>query len=339
MSIRVHSWLNYLPLPGFRPIKPFDNSPGRRIRCAMKFSALAVLGVSFVLVFSACSRSKTAGADTAESKEKRYPLTGEVVSVDAAKHAILIRHDAIEGLMPAMTMEFSASAGDVRVAKPGERIRAELVQGAKGDWRLEKVWPDDRTDAARINAQATALRQDTLIRGKGAYREIGEQIPDFALYDQDGRVVQSGRFRGKQVMLNFIFTRCPIANMCPASTAKMISAQKMAKTAGVPNIEFVSITLDPAYDTPGVLRDYADTRGIDTKNFSLLTGPENAIKDLLTQFGIIAEFDGDLLKHTLSTLLIDENGRIIHRADGPTWEPQDFVAKMHTGKTAPAQQG
>ena len=141
-------------------------------------------------------------------------------------------------------------------------------------------------------------------------------------------MVQSARFRGKQVMLNFIFSRCPVATMCPASTLKMMGTQKLARESGVANIEFVSITLDPAYDTPAVLKEYAATRGIDTANFSFLTGPENAIKDLLTQFGVIAEFDGALLKHTLSTLLIDENGRIIHRADGSAWEPQDFVAKM-----------
>jgi protein SCO1/2 len=129
-------------------------------------------------------------------------------------------------------------------------------------------------------------------------------------------------------MINFIFTRCPVATMCPASTAKMMMTQKLAREAGVANIEFVSITLDPAYDTPGVLKDYATTRGIDTSNFSFLTGPENAIKDLLTQFGVIAEFEGDLLKHSLATLLIDENGRIVHRADGSLWEPKDFVAKM-----------
>jgi protein SCO1/2 len=141
-------------------------------------------------------------------------------------------------------------------------------------------------------------------------------------------VVQSARFHGKQLMLNFIYSRCPIATMCPAATAKMMQTQQLARAAGVPNLELVSITLDPAYDTPGVLKEYAAVRGIDTTNFSFLTGPENAIKDLLTQFGVIAEFKGDLLSHTLATLLIDENGKIIHRTDGSQWEPQDFVAKM-----------
>lgn len=293
--------------------------------------ALLAAGALALLGATGCGRSSGPAAAALAPPEKRYPLTGEVISVDAARQVLVVQHDEIKGFMPAMTMEFRVSGSDVAAARPGQRIRAELIPSDKGDWRLEKIWPDDKPAAAAVAAQAAALRQDTLIRGNGAYREVGEKIPDFALYDQEGRVVQSARFHGKQVMLNFIFSRCPVATMCPAATMKMMSAQALAKQAGVKNLELVSITLDPAYDTPAVLKDYAATRGIDTSNFSFLTGPDSAIKDLLTQFGVIAEFDGNLLKHTLSTLLIDENGRIIHRADGGAWEPPDFVAKMRKG--------
>ncbi len=284
--------------------------------------ALALLGAG------GCRPADRPAAPAAAPAERRYPLTGEVVAVDVVRQMLVVQHDEIPGLMPAMTMEFGVAASDVAAFKPGQRLRADLVAGGQGDWRLERIWPDDRPAAAAIAAQAAALRQDTLIRGRGAFREVGEQIPDFALYDQEGRVVASGRFRGRQVMLNFIFSRCPVATMCPASTLKMMAVQRLAREAGVPNLELVSLTLDPAYDTPAVLKDYAATRGIDTANFSFLTGPESAIKDLLTQFGVIAAFDGNLLKHTLSTLLIDEHGRIIHRAEGSAWEPRDFVAKM-----------
>jgi protein SCO1/2 len=293
----------------------------------MKTYALVLLGACVLLGAAACARQENA-AIREEPKEKRYPLTGEVISADPARHVLVVRHDEIPGLMPAMTMEFGVSAGDAAVAKPGQRIRAELIPSAKGDWRLEKIWPDDRATATVIADRAKELRQDTLIKGRSAYREIGEHIPGFALLDQEGRVIESARFQGKQVMLNFIFSRCPVATMCPLSTSKMMSTQKLAREAGVKNLELVSITLDPVYDTPGVLKDYAVTRGIDTSNFSFLTGPESAIKDLLVQFGVIAEFKGDLLNHTLTTLLIDENGRIIHRADGSAWEPAEFVARM-----------
>jgi protein SCO1/2 len=284
---------------------------------------VALLAAAVML--AGCGRSSA----PAEAAKPAHPqLKGEVVSVDAARKVAVVHHEKIEGVMPAMTMEFAISAGDAATLKAGEHIRADVIPSDTGDWRLEKIWPDEAADRAAVEAQASALRQDTIIRGRSAYREVGETMPDFALYDQTGAVVQGARFRGKQVMLNFVYTRCPVATMCPAATVKMTQTQKLARAAGVKNFELVSITLDPDYDTPGVLKEYADVRGIDTSNFSFLTGPENAIKDLLTQFGVIAEFKDNFLNHTLATLLIDENGKIIHRADGSAWEPKDFVAKM-----------
>lgn len=291
--------------------------------------ALAMLGVV------ACSRREDAAA-AAGTKSGRpeaaapasYPLTGEVIAVETERKVLVVKHNDIPGYMPAMTMEFAVSSADLAAAKPGQRIRAEMIPSKDGDFRLEKIWPDDETADDTLKASTLALRQDTHSRGKNAYREVGEKVPEFALYNQEGKVVQSAQFRGKQVMLNFIFTRCPVATMCPAATLKMVSTQKLAREAGVPNVEFVSISLDPTYDTPAVLKEYAAVRGIDTSNFSFLTGPDRAVKDLLVQFGVIAELENDLLKHTLATLLIDEDGKIVHRADGSVWEAKDFVAKM-----------
>lgn len=300
----------------------------------MKSNALRLgLAVLVLAAAGACSRSAGDGAGdgSAASAEKHYPLKGEIVAVDAKRQVLIVQHEAIPGLMPAMTMEFAVAAGDIANAKAGQRIRADLIPSDTGNYRLVNIWPDDAAAEDAVKAGADALHADTAARGRAAYREVGENLPDFTLYDQSGRVVRSDRFRGKQIMLNFIYTRCPVATMCPAATLKMMATQKLAREAGVPNLELVSITLDPEHDTPGVLRDYAEARGIDTGNFSFLTGPERAIKDLLTQFGVIAEFDGSIIKHTLTTLLIDEHGRIIHRADGSAWEPKDFVAKMRKG--------
>ncbi|MES2693593.1 MAG: copper-binding protein, partial [Verrucomicrobiota bacterium] len=165
----------------------------------------ALLG-GFAGVGAGCAKSAPSAKATA--KDERYPLTGEILRVDKERKVLHVRHEDIKGYMPAMTMEFAVSAGDVEVAKVGQRIRAELVPVKDGDFRLEKIWPDDKATADAVQAGALQLRQDTHTRGKNAYREIGEAVPGFALYDQSGRVVDSTRFRGKQIMLNFIFTRC-----------------------------------------------------------------------------------------------------------------------------------
>lgn len=305
----------------------------------------AVVGTGLALGWAGCSKTEVAapkaGAVAAEGARAavpapaaeaapadRYALKGVVVSVDETKKILVVQHEEIVGYMPAMTMEFVVSAGDAAVLKAGQRIRAEMIPVKGGDFRLEKIWPDEKSAADAVAAGALKLRQDTFTLGKNAYREVGENAPDFTLFDQEGRVVQSGRFRGKMVMLNFIFTRCPVATMCPASTMKMRSAQKMAAEAGAKGIEFVSISLEPSYDTPGVLKEYAKGYGIDTSNFTFLTGPATAVKDLLTQFGVIAELKGELIQHTLSTILIGEDGKIVYREEGSTWEPKEFVARM-----------
>lgn len=286
--------------------------------------------------FSGCRRAENPATNSASNSpvtpiasqaEKRYPLKGEIVQVKAEEHVLIIHHEDIPDYMPAMTMEFKVGRGDTANAKPGQRIRGEMY--TKGNViYLENIWPDDAQSVSTVTAATNALTQDTAIRGKGAYREIGETAPDFSLFDQEGRVVSMNRFRGKQVLLNFIFTRCPIATMCPAATLRMQGVQKAAREAGVPNLELISISFDPAYDTPGVLKEYAEARGIDTTNFTFLTGPDAAVRHLLTQMGIIREFEGDTIKHTLATLLIDPQGRIVHRVDGSQWQVQDFVGRM-----------
>lgn len=208
-----------------------------------------------LLACAACSRPEKAApteaqAARAASEEKRYELHGRIIAVNRERGTLTISHEAIAGLMPAMTMEFPVAAGDLDLAKPEQPIRGELVKDG-GEFRLEKIWPDDRVAVASVAAAANALRQDTAARGKGAYREVGENLPEFALYDQDGRVVEAKRFRGRQVMLNFIYTRCPVAAMCPAATLRMMAVQKQARAAGVANLELISITLIRPMTLPG----------------------------------------------------------------------------------------
>lgn len=300
-----------------------SSAQARRFLCLLTAAALLAGG---------CARRDSGPpATTAETPanpgEKRYPLTGEIVRADAERKVLVVTHDEIKDFMPAMTMEFSASRGDLENARPGQRIRAELVVRGN-DFALEKIWPDDAVTKSAIAASTNALAQDTAMRGRGVYREVGENLPDFALLDQEGRTVSINRFRGKQVVMNFIYTRCPVATMCPAATMRMMALQQAAKDAGIAGLELVSISLDPEHDTPGVLKEYAEARGIDTSNFTFLTGPDAAVRQLLAQLGVIREFEGATIKHTLATVLIDPRGRIVHRVDGSAWDAKEFLDKL-----------
>jgi protein SCO1 len=299
---------------------------------ARPLPVLCGVAVSLLLIFSVgCRRGDNpdAVAEAERLEVPGRPLTGQIVKVDTERGTLLVDHDPIPDYMPQMVMEFQVTPAELANAVEGQRIRARLIEEANGKFSLSHIWAEDDLARTQIGTAAAALRQDTTIRGNSAYRSVGENLPDFALYDQTGEVVNISRFRGKNVLINFIYTRCPIATMCPAAVTLMETVQqRVAEQNGSDRLELISITFDPEYDTPGVLRSFAEARGIDTSNYSFMTGPESAIKDLLRQFGVIAEVEGPLIQHTLATLLIDEGGRIIDRADGSQWDVDQFVRKI-----------
>lgn len=287
-----------------------------------------LFATSLVLLGLGC-RPRVDAEDSSALEVPGRALTGQIVSVDVERGTLLVDHDEIPDYMSPMTMEFQASAADLANAEPGQRIRARLIEEGEDVFRLAHIWPVDDVAASQVGGSAAALREDTTIRGRSAFRSVGENLPSFALYDQTGKVVDISRYRGKYILLNFIYTRCPIATMCPAAVNLMEAVQHDVRKAGHGDqFELISITFDPEYDTPGVLREFAEIRGIDTSNYSFMTGPESAIKDLLKQFGVIAQVQGPMIKHTLATLLIDPQGRIIDRADGSQWDVEQFVRKI-----------
>lgn len=299
-----------------------------KLRARLPRAPVFIAVILAALLAAGCGRKAAAEpvADAAP-KPEGWDLRGQIVAVNKDRGTLTVHHEEIPNFMPAMIMEFKVSPGDLATAKPGSHIRAWLYR-AGDDFALEKIWPDDEAARRAVEAATEALKQDTAIRGPHPYREVGEQAPDFALYDQDGRVVQASRFLGRRIVLNFIFTRCPDPKMCPASTAKMMALQAATKEEGITGIEFISVTLDPKYDTPGILRQYADDHGIDTSNFSFLTGPQIAVTNLMAQLGVIAIEKDGLITHSLATLLIDENGKIIHREDGSGWPVEQFMARL-----------
>lgn len=288
----------------------------------MKISATLTLALA-LLISAGCSRESGAGKSTAPG----YELRGQVLGVDTERGTLRVHHEEIPGYMPAMTMDFTAPDAALSTFRDGQRIVARMIEAKPGEFQLEGIRVLDTQKDNDVSAAALALRQDTHTLGKHPYREVGEAAPHFALYNQDGAVVRIDQFLGKRVILNFIFTRCPVPTMCPAATAKMMALQNEVKARGLKDVEFISISFDTAYDTPPVLKQYATVRGIDTTNYNFLTGPETAIADLLVQFGVIAN-PNDVFRHTLSTVLIDRDGKIRHRVDGSQWETADFLSRL-----------
>lgn len=190
-------------------------------------------------------------------------------------------------------------------------------------------WQPDARDQKVMDAINQQLHRDTVQRGRKAYRSDGEYMPDLALWNQDGKLVTRDSLKGKPLVVSFIFTRCKVANMCPATTAKMTSLQREAKAAGL-DPHLILITFDPEYDTPQVLTEYAKFYGIDLANFSLLTGDPQATENLMKQFGILMIEEDDTINHTASTILIDDKGKILYRKTGSGWTWEEFLERLRT---------
>jgi protein SCO1 len=251
-------------------------------------------------------------------------VEGKVLAIDRAAG----RLDLL--VQPAQQVEagIQIGRGDALVWQVDDRIRGELVV-VGGQRRLQRIFPDDPVGRGTISMLASRLRRDTLQRGSKVFRAVGEPLPQFALWDQHGKLFLSESLKGRYAVINFIFTRCPDATMCPAATERMRELRALAAERGVDDLQLVTITLDPEYDTPGIFRAYAADNALDNARHSLLGGPVGVVEDLKAQLGILAEpHPVQIIRHTLSTALVDPTGKIIYRIPGSMWDPDTFLRQI-----------
>lgn len=263
------------------------SSPGS---CALR---LVLLGLLFVpqLVGLGCSRE--------ENRVGRYAAHGIVEDVDLEGGQILIDHEDVEGLMPAMTMNFA-----VRDRELLER----LAPGQVIDFEIDFTGRSYDVVEARVVDQAPAAAgwrrlRDGLVRSSPA--------PGFDLIDQFGNPVSLETFSDRVLLVDFIFTSCP--GPCPVQTSNQVALQKQIPMSVRDRVQFISISLDPAVDTPERLERYALDRGADLANWSFLTGPVETVSEIVRAWGIgsIREPDGTI-DHTLITFLVFD-GRVFER--------------------------
>lgn len=147
--------------------------------------------------------------------------------------------------------------------------------------------------------------------------------PGFALTAQDGRRVALADLRGKAVAVAFIYTSC--GDVCPLLTEKMAQVQGELGQDFGRGVAFVSITVDPARDTPEALRQYAAGHGADVAGWSFLTGSEAAVRAVARGYGVVvAKGAGGAPDHTLLTTLVDKRGLMRVQYLGARFDPEEF---------------
>jgi protein SCO1/2 len=146
---------------------------------------------------------------------------------------------------------------------------------------------------------------------------------DFALLDQDGKVTTLGDFTGRVLALSFIYTHCP--DVCPLLTLKLAEVRDMLAGAFDRDVVFLSVTVDPARDTPGVLKDYAEAFDADVPGWRFLTGEPEAVRSMAEAYGVVFFPGGEeIIDHTTLTTLVDRAGQMRVQYLGTRFDPDEF---------------
>jgi protein SCO1/2 len=240
-----------------------------------------------------------AGCDQEEGGPGRYSAHGIVEDVDRENGQVLIDHEDVEGLMPAMTMNFAVSDRDLldRLA-PGQVIDFEIHFTGRSYEVAEASVVDEASE------QAGWVRLgDALVRTSAA--------PPFDLIDQAGRAVSLASLGDRVLLVDFIYTSCP--GPCPVQTSIQVALQRRIPAPLRDEVQLVSISLDPKVDRPEVMAAYAEARGADFSNWSFLTGSPDEVAEVIRSWGVgsIRKDDGTI-DHTLVRFLV-QDGRVVER--------------------------
>ena len=240
---------------------------------------------------------------------KRYPAEGLILRVEREKQTVVISHREIRGYMPAMAMPFRVrDAAQLEGLVPGSRVDFQLEVGRRGTF-VRNLHPRASVTEGVADDNGRKLRLPPVPEKLS----IGALVPDFSLIDQLSRPVRISGFRGKVVALDFIYTRCPLPDVCPRLSAGFARLQKRF-TAG--DLVLLSVTLDPQYDTPEVLAQYAKIWRADPARWHFLTGDLAEVQRVAARAGIIYWPEEGLLTHTSETAVIGRDGKLVALIEG-----------------------
>jgi len=238
---------------------------------------------------------------------KTYAVDGIVVAVDPAARTMLVSHRAIEHYMPAMMMPFRAeNAPELAALHPGVRVLFDLS-----------------VTKAEVLARHIRLSgaPDATLPAPKEKLAIGAQLPDFSLTDQNGRTIRTTDLRGKVVAIDFIYTRCPLPDVCPRLSANFALLQRQFRDASGENLALLSVTVDPDFDTPAVLAEYA-RRWAAAPGWLFLTGN---VAPLASALGEIYWVDEGSIGHNSTTSIFGRDGRLAAQVEGSNYRPDQLA--------------
>jgi protein SCO1 len=257
------------------------------------------------------------------SEQKRYTLVGQIIAIDTTRQEITVKHQDIRGFMPGMTMAFKVrDAAQMSSRKPGDLITARLVveesRGVLDDIR--------KTGEAPLPAAAPSAPAAPPL-------EKGSVVPDAEFLDHDGRKHHLADWKGKALAVTFIYTRCPLPEFCPLMDRQFAAVQQALKADSdlASRVHLLSVSFDPGYDTPDVLKTHARRVHADPALWTYLTGAPDAIDRFAAGFGVTIMREDPArteIVHNLRTAVIDEQGRLVTVLRGNEWKPDQLVDEL-----------
>jgi protein SCO1/2 len=196
------------------------------------------------------------------------------------------------------------------------------------DFWIENVKEVRREDVNVAEPKRTA---PVSAEGNARLRE-GDEMPSFSLTNQGGERISLDTFRGQPFVLTFVFTRCPLPNFCPRMSNNFEELQMAIKDASdaLAETRLLSITLDPNYDTPEVLKEYGAFHHADPHIWTFATGNEKEIEALTRAFSVYRQTEGGTISHGLATALINQKGVIERIWRGNAWTSAEVTAAIQT---------
>jgi protein SCO1/2 len=261
--------------------------------------------------------------------QQSYTLNGQVLSIEAPRKQLTIKHDEIKGLMPAMTMPYSVRDEKLLASvAPGDLVDATLVI-VSNDAYLTTI---KKVGHADLPAPPPDVPAPSASSGFELLKP-GEPVPDAAFVDQEGAKRRFDSFKGSTVVMTFIYTRCPLPTFCPLMDRHFAAMQKPLKSdAALKNVHLVTVSFDPQSDTPAVLKKHAKELDADLSRWTFLTGDRDEVDRFAARFGLSvsrAMDDPKDITHNLRTVIIDKDGRLVKSYTGNEWTPAQILDELH----------
>jgi len=270
-----------------------------------------------------------------QSKTKHFDLKGQVLDKKPATNEITVKHEDIPGFMSAMTMSYSVKDRDgFQQVEPGDVIAADVITAKNGnEYWLENIRITDASGRKTIKP-ATVHRLD-----------IGERVPDLSLVNQDGKSFRLDDFKGKAVLITFIYTRCPMPTFCPRLSGQFAKIQDdLAKTpVDFAKTHLVTISFDPKYDTPPVLRKYGlaylDNDPAGFSHWDFASAKEGDLRKIADAFGLEYFEEDNQIAHSMVIVLMSPEGTVAKywSTEWTTVELEDALRQQEKPGIVPAK--